>query len=189
MRVLLGLNPEGKGDPRNFQHISGCKRDDDSSFPAFKGDTSASKPQPSSPAKKTTSVAAAAQPQKTKDSVPAVQEPSTKDAEKPEPTKPAEKPSAIEVEKPQADKPAATKPTATKPAQPDDKPKTTQKVRGTKTRGSCPANTDTTAKASVVPVYYQCGGSKSAYPNGNLPCASGSKCVKQNEYYSQCVPN
>ncbi|KAG9502294.1 hypothetical protein J7337_005121 [Fusarium musae] len=176
--------------PKALLDISGCKRDDDSSFPAFKGDTSASKPQASSSAKKTTSAAAAAQPQKTKDSAPVVQKSSTKAAAQPEPTKPTEKPTSTKpAAKPQTDKPVATKPAATKPAQPVNKPKTTQKVRGTKTRGSCPAKTDATAKASVVPAYYQCGGSKSAYPNGNLACAAGSKCVKQNEYYSQCVPN
>ncbi|KAF4499260.1 endoglucanase type K [Fusarium agapanthi] len=156
--------------PKAILDVSGCKRDDDSSFPAFEGDTSASKPQPSSSAKKMTSAAAATQPQKTKDSVPVVQKSSTKPAA-------------------QAAQDEPTKPAATKPAQPINEPKTSQEVRGTKTRGSCPAKTDATAKASVVPVYHQCGGSKSAYPNGNLACATGSKCVKQNEYYSQCVPN
>ncbi|KAF4450652.1 endoglucanase type K [Fusarium austroafricanum] len=156
--------------PKALLDISGCKRDDDSSFPAFKGDTSASKPQSG---KKTST---ATQPQKTKEVAPVVQKPSTKPAEKPASTKAAEKP--------QPQKPAATKPAASKPTQP-----AATKPKGTKTKGSCPAKTASTAKVSAVAHYYQCGGSKSAYPNGNLPCASGSKCVKQNEYYSQCVPN
>ncbi|KAF9051668.1 glycoside hydrolase family 10 and carbohydrate-binding module family 1 protein [Panaeolus papilionaceus] len=39
--------------------------------------------------------------------------------------------------------------------------------------------------AAAVPVYGQCGGI--GY-SGDKTCASGSTCVKQNDYYSQCVP-
>ncbi|RGP78062.1 endoglucanase type k [Fusarium longipes] len=165
--------------PKELLAISGCKRDDDSSFPAFKGNTTPSKATPSG--KKT---AAATQPQKTKEAAPVVQKPSTKAAEKPAATKPANKPASS--------KPAASKPAAAKPTKVVSKPKVTSKVGGTKTRGNCPATKPTKSagpQKSAVAVYYQCGGSKSAYPDGNLPCASGSKCVKMNDYYSQCVPN
>ncbi|KAM0550828.1 hypothetical protein ACHAPJ_008691 [Fusarium lateritium] len=170
--------------PKALTDISGCKRDDDSSFPALKSDTSASKPV----AQKST--AAAAQPQKSAAAVaPVVQKPSTTKVEQPSSPQ-TQVPEKVEsnTESQQA------QPVATKPTQVATKPKTTQKVRGSKTRGSCPSKTKPTAQAaapakSAVPVYYQCGGSKSAYPNGDLACASGSKCVKANEYYSQCLPN
>ncbi|KAM0201958.1 hypothetical protein ACHAPQ_007319 [Fusarium lateritium] len=160
--------------PKALLDVSGCKRDDDSQFPAFKGDTSASKP-----VVKPSSVAAAAQPQKTKQAEPVVQKPASTKAAQPSKA-PASNP------KPQ--------PAATKPAQAANKPQATQKVRGTKTRGSCPIKTKqsvqpATPAKSAVAAYNQCGGSKSAYPNGSLSCVSGSKCVKMNEYYSQCIPN
>ena len=155
--------------PKELLAISGCKRDDDSSFPAFSGNTTPSKAKPSG--KKTT---AASQPQKTEQAVPVVQKPSTKASEKPAATKPASKPAAAN------------------PTKVVNKPKSTSKVGGTKTHKSCSATKPTKLAApqkSAVAMYYQCGGSKSAYPDGNLPCASGSKCVKMNDYYSQCVPN
>ncbi|KAG5665568.1 hypothetical protein KAF25_009693 [Fusarium avenaceum] len=168
--------------PKALLDVSGCKRNDDSQFPAFKGDTSASKPSANKPS-------AAAQPAKTKQPEPVVQKPtSTKPAEKPSPTKaePSKAPANGSNPKPQ--------PAATKPAQASNKPQATKKVGGTKTRGSCPIKTKTTIQPaapakSAAAVYHQCGGSKSAYPDGNLACASGSKCVKMNEYYSQCIPN
>ncbi|KAF4995370.1 hypothetical protein FGRMN_5154 [Fusarium graminum] len=173
--------------PKALLDISGCKRDDDSKFPAFKGDTSASKPA----SKETT---AAAQPQKTKQADPVVQKPATQAAQKPSSVKVEQSSSPSKVPDHGSNpKPQKPQPAATKPAQAGNKPKATQKVGGTKTRGSCPVKTKSTvqpaASAKAAAVYHQCGGSKSAYPNGNLACASGSKCVKMNDYYSQCVPN
>ncbi|KAI1071298.1 hypothetical protein LB507_009520 [Fusarium sp. FIESC RH6] len=170
--------------PKELLAISGCKRDDDSSFPAFSGNTTPSKAKPSG--KKTT---AASQPQKTEQAVPVVQKPSTKASEKPAATNPASEPV---VPKPVVSKPAVSKPAAANPTKVVNKPKSTSKVGGTKTHKSCSATKPTKLAApqkSAVAMYYQCGGSKSAYPDGNLPCASGSKCVKMNDYYSQCVPN
>ncbi|CAJ0540791.1 Ff.00g077270.m01.CDS01 [Fusarium sp. VM40] len=169
--------------PKALLDVSGCKRNDDAQFPAFKGDTSASKPIVNKPS-------AAAQPAKTKQPEPVVQKPTS--------TKAAEKPSATKVQQP-SKAPAngsnpKPQPAATKPAQVSNKPQATQKVGGSKTRGSCPSKTKTTIQPaapakSAVAAYNQCGGSKSAYPNGSLSCVSGSKCVKMNEYYSQCIPN
>ncbi|KAI0785117.1 putative pectate lyase [Abortiporus biennis] len=42
------------------------------------------------------------------------------------------------------------------------------------------------AHAADVPVYGQCGGLNWT---GDTTCASGSTCVYQNDYYSQCVPS
>ncbi|KAM0367827.1 hypothetical protein ACHAPZ_009306 [Fusarium culmorum] len=166
--------------PKELLAISGCKRDDDSSFPAFKGNTTPSNAKPSGEKS-----AAAAQPQKTEQAAPVVQKPSTKAATEPVATKPA-------TVKPATVKPAPVKPAPVKPTKVVNKPKTTSKVGGTKTRGKCPATKPTKPAApqkSAVAIYHQCGGSKSAYPDGSLSCASGSKCVKMNDYYSQCVPN
>lgn len=46
-----------------------------------------------------------------------------------------------------------------------------------------------TSSSGTVAVYAQCGGPKEQFPNGSVACATGSKCVKQNDYYSQCLPN
>ncbi|KAL6921517.1 hypothetical protein ACHAPO_004788 [Fusarium lateritium] len=157
--------------PKELLAVSGCKRDDDSSFPALKGNTTPS--QANKPSGQNT--AAAIQPQNTKQASPVVQKPSTKAAAKPAVTKPAD-----------------TKPAPAKPIEVVNKPKATSKVGGTKTHGNCPATKPTkpaVPQKSAVAVYNQCGGSKSAYPDGSLSCASGSKCVKMNDYYSQCIPN
>ncbi|KAH6897502.1 RlpA-like double-psi beta-barrel-protein domain-containing protein-containing protein [Thelonectria olida] len=45
------------------------------------------------------------------------------------------------------------------------------------------------ASTSTVALFHQCNGSKASFPDGALPCASGSTCVYSNDWYSQCQPN
>lgn len=45
------------------------------------------------------------------------------------------------------------------------------------------------ASTSTVALYGQCNGSEGSFPDGALPCVSGSSCVYSNDYYSQCQPN
>lgn len=49
-------------------------------------------------------------------------------------------------------------------------------------------STPTNSSGKTVAIYGQCNGDKSAYPNGALPCASGTTCKYQNPWYSQCLP-
>ncbi|KAF5008016.1 hypothetical protein FDECE_5700 [Fusarium decemcellulare] len=196
--------------PKALTDISGCVRDDDSSFPAFTGDTSSSGSSGSS--KASTSKAAASQVKQktavteskqtqtptTEEKTSQVQQPSNSQ------TQVQEENSASEPQKTEV--PATQETEAPVNQEPETPQTTTKKVRGSKTRSGCsvPTKAKSTAQASAkasatksassssqstVAVYHQCGGSKSAYPDGDLACASGSTCVKQNEYYSQCVPN
>ncbi|KAM0334703.1 hypothetical protein ACHAPQ_004991 [Fusarium lateritium] len=80
--------------------------------------------------------------------------------------------------------PVTPKPATTKAAT------TTTKAAATKpaaTKAAVPAPQNTAVKAesgATVAAYGQCGGS--GY-TGSTKCASGLKCSKQNEWYSQCV--
>ncbi|EEU39202.1 uncharacterized protein NECHADRAFT_94623 [Fusarium vanettenii 77-13-4] len=192
--------------PKALTDISGCKRNDDSSFPAYKGDTSSS----GSTGSKASTSKAAVQSQKTQ--APAstkVQQPSNPQTQvqssASNPQKTQVQNSASNPQKTQVQNSASQPQQTQAPVKEPATPKTT-KVGASKTRSGCsvPKKTKQTAQAtakasatksapataqSAVAAWYQCGGSKSAYPNGNLPCASGSTCVQHNEYYAQCVPN
>jgi hypothetical protein len=126
--------------PKALTDISGCKRTDDSQFPAFKGDTSAG-------TKVTTTKAVSAA----------------------------------------ATKPATTKSSTTTKAA--VKPVTTTTKKTTTTKAAAATKTTAATGSSCVALYGQCGGTKEAFPKGNVCCASGSKCVTQNPYYAQCLPN
>ncbi|RTE75727.1 putative endoglucanase type K [Fusarium euwallaceae] len=155
--------------PKALTDISGCTRDDDSSFPAFSGDTSSSGSSSGSSSKASTSKAAV-QTQKTQ--APATEQKSTQVQQQPSNVQTQVQSSASQPQQTQApvQEPATSKTT-----------KATAKASATKSAAA--------SAQSAVAAWYQCGGSKSAYPDGNLPCASGSTCVQHNEYYSQCVPN
>ncbi|KAI8667474.1 hypothetical protein LRP88_00772 [Fusarium phalaenopsidis] len=186
--------------PKALTDISGCVRDDDKTFPAYKGDTSSSG---STGGSKASTSKAAVQSQKTQ--APATEQKSTKVQQPSNPQTQVQN-SASNPQKTQVQNSAPQPQKTQAPVKEPATPKTT-KVGASKTRSGCSVpktkktkSAQATAKASatksapataqsVVAIYHQCGGSKSAYPNGNLPCASGSKCVVQNEYYAQCVPN
>ncbi|KAH6879884.1 putative endoglucanase type K [Thelonectria olida] len=135
--------------PKALTDISGCKRDDDSQFPAFKGN-------PSSGTKGSTTKISTTQPAAA--------------------TKPATIKSSTTTN-PATNKTVTKKPVTAKTCT-IKAPAATNTI--TSTASSC---------AKVIPVYGQCGGSMEAFPKVNLCCAQGSKCVEQNAYYSQCVPN
>lgn len=89
----------------------------------------------------------------------------------------AQKPAPAPVAaKPAPAKPATTKPATTKPAA---KPATPAK-----TTIATVAKPAATAGGKVAQKYGQCGGQGFS---GATACASGSKCVKQNDWYSQCL--
>ncbi|RSL81353.1 putative endoglucanase type K [Fusarium floridanum] len=157
--------------PKALTDISGCTRDDDSSFPAFSGDTSSSgSSSGSGSSSKASTSKAAVQTQKTQ--APATEQKSTQVQQQPSNVQTQVQSSASQPQQTQApvQEPATSKTT-----------KATAKASATKSAAA--------SAQSAVAAWYQCGGSKSAYPDGNLPCASGSTCVQHNEYYSQCVPN
>ncbi|RSL63967.1 putative endoglucanase type K [Fusarium sp. AF-6] len=158
--------------PKALTDISGCTRDDDSSFPAFSGDTSSSGSSSGSSgsSSKASTSKAAVQTQKTQ--APATEQKSTQVQQQPSNVQTQVQSSASQPQQTQApvQEPATSKTT-----------KATAKASATKSAAA--------SAQSAVAAWYQCGGSKSAYPDGNLPCASGSTCVQHNEYYSQCVPN
>lgn len=134
--------------PKALTDISGCKRTDDSQFPAFSGDTSATKATTTSKTSTTSKVATTSKTSTTAK--------------------------------------AATTIKATA------KSSTTSKVTKTSTTVKAAATTTkSTSSGSTtgVALYGQCGGSKDQFPNGSVACATGSKCVYQNPYYSQCLPN
>ncbi|KAJ4317684.1 hypothetical protein N0V84_007202 [Fusarium piperis] len=187
--------------PKALTDISGCVRNDDKSFPAFKGDTSSSGGSSSGGSKASTSKAAV-QSQKTQ--APVTEQKSTKVQQPSKPQTQVQN-SASNPQKTQVQNSASQPQQTQAPVKGPETPKTT-KVGASKTRSGCsvPKKTKQTAQASAkasatqsapstaksaVAAWYQCGGSKSAYPNGNLPCVSGSTCVQHNEYYAQCVPN
>ncbi|KAF4493501.1 endoglucanase type F [Fusarium agapanthi] len=65
------------------------------------------------------------------------------------------------------------------------KPVSTKKATATKDPVTQATTTKTTAGAEVAG-WGQCGGNNWT---GDTKCASGAKCTKQNDYYSQCVAN
>ncbi|KAJ4137884.1 hypothetical protein NW754_001529 [Fusarium falciforme] len=85
----------------------------------------------------------------------------------------------LDAAKPTTTKPAATtsssKPAATKPAA----VKTTAAAKPSATSASSGSS------GATVSAYGQCGGNNWT---GATACASGLKCIKHNDYYSQCVP-
>ncbi|KAM0428167.1 hypothetical protein ACHAPT_007067 [Fusarium lateritium] len=201
--------------PKALTDISGCTRNDDSSFPAFKGDTASSgSGSGSSNGGSKASSSKVAQPQNTQ--APAEEQPSTQVQQPANPEtqvqSSASQPQQTQIQNSASQpQPTQVQNSASQPEQsqaPVNEPATPQttKVGASKTRSGCsvPKKAKQTAQASgkasatqsapstsqsTVAVYNQCGGSKSAFPNGDLACASGSTCVKHNEYYSQCVPN
>ncbi|KAI8685176.1 CBM1 domain-containing protein [Fusarium keratoplasticum] len=76
---------------------------------------------------------------------------------------------------------AASKPTSTKAAA--SKPTTTQVSKPATTKASTPA-APTAQTGATAGAYAQCGG---ASYTGPTTCVSGFKCIKANEWYSQCV--
>ncbi|KAF7552359.1 hypothetical protein G7046_g7432 [Stylonectria norvegica] len=103
--------------PKAITAISGCTRDDDSSFPAFSGDTSSS--------------------------------------------------DVVSV---------------------SSSSSSTTKTTKTTTKSVAAATSAASSSGATAALYAQCNGAVAQYPKA-LACASGSKCVYQNDWYSQCLPN
>ncbi|KAM6532525.1 hypothetical protein FSOLCH5_001948 [Fusarium solani] len=76
---------------------------------------------------------------------------------------------------------AASKPTSTKAAA--SKPTTTKASKPATTKASTPA-APTAQTGATAGAYAQCGGGAFTGPT---TCVSGFKCIKQNEWYSQCL--
>ncbi|KAJ4265347.1 hypothetical protein NW762_004632 [Fusarium torreyae] len=92
--------------------------------------------------------------------------------------------SASTAAAPASSKPAAaTKPAATKPAA--TKPVTTTKPAAAKPVATQPATKAPVAQEATAAAYGQCGGGSSY--TGPTKCASGLKCTKHNDWYSQCL--
>jgi cellulase len=99
----------------------------------------------------------------------------------PKPAPVAQKPAPAPVAtKPAAQKPAPA-PVATKPAA--QKPAPAAPAKTTLAKAPKPAATSA-SNGKVAQKYAQCGGQGFSGPTA---CASGSKCVVQNPYYSQCL--
>ncbi|KAF5531775.1 endoglucanase type F [Fusarium phyllophilum] len=82
-----------------------------------------------------------------------------------------------------------TKTTAPKPSTTTkaivSKPASTKKATATKAAAAQATSIETTASAEVA-AWGQCGGNNWT---GATKCTSGTRCIKRNEYYSQCVAN
>lgn len=83
-------------------------------------------------------------------------------------------------------KPSATAKAATTKAA-AAKPTTTTKAAAVKTTAAVKpsATSASSGSGAAVSAYGQCGGNAWT---GSTKCASGLKCIKHNDYYSQCVP-
>ncbi|KAK7414810.1 hypothetical protein QQZ08_012491 [Neonectria magnoliae] len=179
-----GLTFEQVQCPTALTDISGCKRNDDSSFPVFSGAGAGA----ASSVKSSTKVAQATKP--------AISSKATVSS------KAAVSSKAVVSSK------AATSKAPAQTAAPTTKKVTASAESSTRTRtrtkSGCAANKSSTPKASstskagstavsaasasasTAALYHQCNGSKDLYPNGALACAKGSTCVYSNDWYSQC---
>lgn len=166
--------------PKALTDITGCKRTDDSSFPAFEGDSSSGSSKPAATSKASAAVTSKATAAVTSKSAAAV----TSEA------------AAVVTSEAAAVVPAKSSTSSKAPVA--EQSSTAKETVSSKTKSACSAPKSSTTKAAAtdaptsaeaVAAYQQCGGSKEAFPNGSLPCVSGSKCVFSNDWYSQCVPN
>ncbi|KAM5353659.1 hypothetical protein ACJ41O_000309 [Fusarium nematophilum] len=206
--------------PTALTDISGCVRDDDSSFPAFKGDSSsgntgkasttkaAAAPATTAKTEQKTTAAGSQQSQAPVEENNSASNPQQSQApveENNSASEPQQSQAPVQEDN-SASEPQQTEAPATEETQAPVNEEPAKTTKKTKTRSGCAVPNKATAKASatvkasatksassasqsVVPAYHQCGGSKSAFPDGDLACAEGSTCVSHNEWYSQCVPN
>ncbi|KAM6524701.1 hypothetical protein FALCPG4_010306 [Fusarium falciforme] len=144
--------------PKALTDISGCVRNDDSSFPAYKGDTSSSG---STGGSKASTSKAAVQSQKTQ--APATEQKSTKVQQPSNPQTQVQN-SASNPQKTQVQN-SASKPQQTQaPVKEPATPKTTKATAKASATKSAPATAQ-----SAVAAWYQCGGSKVRLPQRQPP--------------------
>ncbi|KPM37745.1 putative endoglucanase type K [Neonectria ditissima] len=192
-----GLTFEQVQCPTALTDISGCKRDDDSSFPVFSGGSAAaSSVKSSTVVAQATKAATSSKAAATSSKAAAVSSKATVSS------KAATSSKAAVVSK------ATTSKAAVQTVAPTTKKVTTSAKSSTRTRTrtktGCAANKSSALKASstskaastavsaapasasTAAIYHQCNGSKDLFPNGAIACAKGSTCVYSNDWYSQC---